>query len=55
LLQIEIYYSFKTGGGIISSKTAQTIVVGTYGEGVQPGDAAIVVEKMADYLRNNNY
>jgi hypothetical protein len=30
------------------------LLVGIYDETIQPGQAAIVVEKMADYLMDNN-
>lgn len=31
------------------------VVVGIYGDTLQPGQAATVVEKMAEYLANQNY
>ena len=31
------------------------LVVGIYDESLQPGQAAIVVEKMAEYLSSQNY
>ncbi|KAL0483908.1 profilin [Acrasis kona] len=42
-------------GGFCAVKTNQAIVIGVYGEGVQPGSAASVVEKLADYLIANSY
>ena len=30
------------------------LVIGIYDDSIQPGQAAIVVEKMADYLSDNN-
>lgn len=46
----------KTGpGGVVAVKTGKAVVIGVYGEGQQPGNAANVVEKLADYLIENGY
>jgi profilin len=36
-------------------KTKQALLIGHYPEGVQPGQAAITVEKLADYLIGVGY
>jgi len=41
--------------GVVCVKTLQAIIVGHYGEEVQPGDANVVVEKLADYLIGLSY
>jgi len=41
--------------GICCVKTKQTILVTHYPETVQPGEAATVVEKLADYLISLTY
>eukprot|EP01097_Dermamoeba_algensis_P002566 TRINITY_DN2022_c0_g1_i1.p1 TRINITY_DN2022_c0_g1~~TRINITY_DN2022_c0_g1_i1.p1 ORF type:complete len:140 (-),score=26.90 TRINITY_DN2022_c0_g1_i1:71-445(-) len=48
-------YGKKGQGGIVTAKTNQGIVVGRYNETVQPGNAALYVEKLADYIRDNGY
>lgn len=45
----------KGQGGIHMAKSNTTLVIGIYDENVQPGQVAIVVEKMADYLSGQNY
>ncbi|CAF3811333.1 unnamed protein product [Adineta steineri] len=42
-------------GGVILVKTSKTVIIGLYEEGQQPGNAAAVVEGVADYLINNGY
>ncbi|KAL0487562.1 profilin [Acrasis kona] len=42
-------------GGFCAVKTNQAIVIGVYGEGIQPGNAATSIEKLADYLIENSY
>ena len=36
--------------GVTIKKTNSALVIGIYGEGVQPADGNIVVENLADYL-----
>eukprot|EP01097_Dermamoeba_algensis_P002568 TRINITY_DN2022_c0_g2_i2.p1 TRINITY_DN2022_c0_g2~~TRINITY_DN2022_c0_g2_i2.p1 ORF type:complete len:140 (-),score=27.25 TRINITY_DN2022_c0_g2_i2:63-437(-) len=48
-------YGKKGKGGIATAKTGQAIIVGRYDETLQPGNAANIVEKLADYLRENGY
>ena len=36
--------------GVTIKKTSSALVIGIYGEGVQPADGNIVVENLADYL-----
>merc|ERR1712093_122207 len=43
-------YGKKGSAGVITVKTAKSILVGVYNEKIQPGTAANVVEKLADYL-----
>ena len=51
-----IYGKFKDGG-FAAAKTGQSIIVGFYnvGSGVQPGNCANTVEKLADYLVSVGY
>jgi profilin len=48
-------YGKKGAGGVITVKTGQAVLIGTYNENLQPGQAANVVEKLADYLIDSNY
>eukprot|EP01099_Mayorella_cantabrigiensis_P003098 TRINITY_DN2416_c0_g1_i1.p1 TRINITY_DN2416_c0_g1~~TRINITY_DN2416_c0_g1_i1.p1 ORF type:complete len:145 (-),score=50.52 TRINITY_DN2416_c0_g1_i1:37-417(-) len=48
-------YGKKGPGGIVTVKTGKAVVIAVYGEGQQPGNAANVVEKLADYLIENGY
>jgi len=48
-------YGKKGAGGVVAVKTGKAVVVAVYGEGQQPGNAANVVEKLADYLIENGY
>lgn len=41
--------------GVAIAKTAQTIIVGHYGEQHTAGNAANVIEKLADYLTGLRY
>ncbi|CZR63898.1 probable profilin [Phialocephala subalpina] len=41
--------------GIVIVKTTQAILIGHYPENVQAGNAAVVVEKLADYLVGLGY
>ena len=38
-------------GGLTIKRTNSAIVIGIYGEGVQPGDCNVIVENMGDYLQ----
>jgi len=48
-------YGKKASCGCITVKTNKAILVGIYDETQQPGAAANVVEKVADYLINSGY
>eukprot|EP00999_Lentomonas_sp_LEN2_P001580 NODE_2644_length_528_cov_62.551122_g2594_i0.p1 GENE.NODE_2644_length_528_cov_62.551122_g2594_i0~~NODE_2644_length_528_cov_62.551122_g2594_i0.p1 ORF type:complete len:125 (+),score=16.24 NODE_2644_length_528_cov_62.551122_g2594_i0:60-434(+) len=48
-------YGKKGAGGCVCVKTNQAILVGMYDENIQPGQCTTVVEKLADYLIENNY
>lgn len=48
-------YGKKGSGGVITVKTTKAILVGVYNEKIQPGTAANVVEKLADYLIGQGY
>jgi len=48
-------YGKKGAAGVCTVKTGQTLIIGVYGEGIQPGSAANSVEKLADYLIENGY
>jgi len=41
--------------GLVLVQTTQTILIGFYNETQQPGPATNDVEKLADYLIENNY
>jgi Profilin len=45
----------KGAGGVVCVKTNQAVLIGQYNETVQPGQATTVVEKLADYLRDNGF
>lgn len=49
--------SFHSQGreGVAIAKTAQTIIIGHYGEQHTAGNAANVIEKLADYLAGLKY
>lgn len=42
----------KGDDGVCIKKTVTAMVVGIYGEGVQPGDCNMIVEGLGDYLRD---
>ena len=48
-------YAKKGAGGVVIAKTSQCVLIGHYNETVQPGQATVTVEKLADYLRENGY
>lgn len=43
-------YGKKGSAGVITVKTNKAVLIGVYNEKIQPGTAANVVEKLADYL-----
>eukprot|EP00163_Fabomonas_tropica_P019623 TRINITY_DN34408_c0_g1_i1.p1 TRINITY_DN34408_c0_g1~~TRINITY_DN34408_c0_g1_i1.p1 ORF type:complete len:128 (+),score=44.37 TRINITY_DN34408_c0_g1_i1:114-497(+) len=48
-------YGKKVNNGVVIVKTGQAIVIGQYDEKIQPGSATLTVEKLADYLIENNF
>nr|P18322.3 RecName: Full=Profilin-P [Physarum polycephalum] len=48
-------YGKKGATGVATVITGQCILIGYYNEKQQPGNAALVVEKLADYLIENGY
>jgi profilin len=48
-------YGKKGATGVVIVKTQLAILIGVYNEKMQPGNAASTVEKLADYLIDNNY
>lgn len=50
-----LIYLLQGADGICVVKTVQAILVGTYKEGIQPGNCAKVVEGLADYLISTGY
>lgn len=48
-------YGKKGATGVALAKTSQCILIGYYNEKQQPGNAALAVEKLADYLIDNGY
>ena len=40
--------------GVCIVKSRKAILIGTYGAGIQPGNCNSVMEKLADYLIQNN-
>eukprot|EP00999_Lentomonas_sp_LEN2_P001447 NODE_2489_length_560_cov_77.891455_g2439_i0.p1 GENE.NODE_2489_length_560_cov_77.891455_g2439_i0~~NODE_2489_length_560_cov_77.891455_g2439_i0.p1 ORF type:complete len:127 (-),score=32.99 NODE_2489_length_560_cov_77.891455_g2439_i0:71-451(-) len=45
----------KGATGVIAVKTKQAIIVGQYGDGIQPGACRKIVEGLADYLISQSY
>lgn len=45
---------YKTAG-FTAKKTKQAVILGGYGEGVQPGECNLVVENLADDLMEDGY
>ncbi|KAK3895323.1 hypothetical protein Pcinc_000952 [Petrolisthes cinctipes] len=45
----------KGQNGIHASKTNQAIIIGYYDDSIQPGTCTTEVEKVADYLKGQNY
>ncbi|KAK9149369.1 hypothetical protein Scep_008126 [Stephania cephalantha] len=48
-------YGKKGASGVCMAKTSQLLIIGVYDEKNQPGSAALVVEKLADYFIENGY
>ncbi|KAG4067617.1 hypothetical protein HA402_005389 [Bradysia odoriphaga] len=48
-------YGKRGAGGAICVRTTTAIIIGIYNEQLQPGVAATIVEKFADYLLDNGY
>eukprot|EP00179_Madagascaria_erythrocladioides_P004539 CAMPEP_0198310286 /NCGR_PEP_ID=MMETSP1450-20131203/2407_1 /TAXON_ID=753684 ORGANISM="Madagascaria erythrocladiodes, Strain CCMP3234" /NCGR_SAMPLE_ID=MMETSP1450 /ASSEMBLY_ACC=CAM_ASM_001115 /LENGTH=125 /DNA_ID=CAMNT_0044013103 /DNA_START=72 /DNA_END=449 /DNA_ORIENTATION=- len=48
-------YGKKGAGGVVCVKTNMAVLIGIYDETVQPGQCTATVEKLADYLLENNY
>jgi profilin len=46
----QVHRGKKGAGGVTVKKTNTAMVVGIYGEGVQPADCTTIVENMGDYL-----
>ncbi len=46
-------YGKKGATGVICVKTKSCVVISYYTESVQPGQATLVTEKLADYLIDN--
>ncbi|EGC35955.1 hypothetical protein DICPUDRAFT_151634 [Dictyostelium purpureum] len=47
-------YGKKGSGGVVCVKTGTCVLIGVYDDKLQPGAAANAVEKLADYLIDNN-
>ncbi|KAK3285251.1 hypothetical protein CYMTET_7137 [Cymbomonas tetramitiformis] len=50
-----VIYGKKGPAGVTIAKSGQAIVIGTYGDGQQPGNCNIVVEGLKDYLVSVGY
>jgi len=48
-------YGKKGAAGVVFVKTGKCVLIGYYDESIQPGQAASVVEKLADYLIESGY
>jgi len=48
-------YGKKGTGGIVTVKSGQALIIGVYDDKLQPGNAANVAEKLADYLIEQGY
>ncbi|BFZ53919.1 profilin, required for normal timing of actin polymerization in response to thermal stress [Savitreella phatthalungensis] len=48
-------YGKKGNKGVIAVRTKQALVIGHYPESTQPGEAAKIVEALADYLIQASY
>ena len=51
----DVFYIRQGSDGAVIAKTNQCVLVGMYGDGMQPGSCNMTVEKLADYLRDNGY
>jgi len=50
-----VFYIRQGADGACIAKTNQCVLLGMYGDGMQPGDCNVTVEKLADYLKDNGY
>eukprot|EP01132_Coremiostelium_polycephalum_P007852 gene7852-9666_t len=48
-------YGKKDAGGVIAVKTGKAILIGVYGDKLQAGAAANIVEKLGDYLIDSGF
>ncbi|KAI9475732.1 MAG: profilin [Benjaminiella poitrasii] len=48
-------YGKKNSDGVCIVKTSQAFLVGTYKEGIQPGNCTKIVEGLADYLISTGF
>jgi len=48
-------YGRQGSNGVICVKTSKCVLIGIYDDKIQPGQAASVVEKLADYLIDSGY
>ncbi|RDD38467.1 Profilin-2 [Trichoplax sp. H2] len=51
----EFAYGKKGNDGVCCIKTGQCLIIGTYENGIQPGECSVAVGKVADHLRNSGY
>eukprot|EP01001_Neometanema_parovale_P000439 NODE_10482_length_590_cov_122.503212_g7712_i1.p1 GENE.NODE_10482_length_590_cov_122.503212_g7712_i1~~NODE_10482_length_590_cov_122.503212_g7712_i1.p1 ORF type:complete len:132 (+),score=31.41 NODE_10482_length_590_cov_122.503212_g7712_i1:63-458(+) len=49
------WYGKKGAGGVCVAKSTQCLIVGVYGEGINPANANTVVEGVRDYLMSTGY
>mmetsp|Transcript_21913 Transcript_21913/g.61599 ORF Transcript_21913/g.61599 Transcript_21913/m.61599 type:complete len:127 (-) Transcript_21913:82-462(-) len=48
-------YGRQGATGVVCCKTNQALIIAFYDENIQPGQCTNVTEKLADYLREQNY
>jgi profilin len=48
-------YARRGTSGVCICKTGKAVLMGTFSEGMQPGQCNMVVENLANYLRNVGY
>eukprot|EP01086_Lenisia_limosa_P002953 TRINITY_DN17089_c0_g1_i1.p1 TRINITY_DN17089_c0_g1~~TRINITY_DN17089_c0_g1_i1.p1 ORF type:complete len:127 (+),score=49.77 TRINITY_DN17089_c0_g1_i1:41-421(+) len=48
-------YAKKGSSGAVCVKTNQAVLIATYDEKIQPGQCTTIVERLADYLLENNF
>lgn len=49
------FIQLKGQTGLAICKTNKAVLFGFYDDKIQPGQCTVVVEKLAEYLRSNNY